>query len=72
MTGLEFMWFRKLLREMIPAMARAFDVRLEPKFGLDDQDRWYLPVGDLRRLDRQLLEADEDDQYSSFRPEQYM
>lgn len=70
MSSVEFDWFRHFLQEMVPAQARVFNVRLIPKFGLADNDAWYLPLGDLRRLDQQLLEAD--DQYSSLQAHQYM
>ena len=55
---------------MIPAMARELDVRLIPKFGLDEDTVWYLPLGDIRLLDQQLTKADQ--QYSSLRLEEYM
>lgn len=70
MTDVEFFWFKHMLNEMIPAMAREIDVRLIPKFGLDDDTVWYLPLGDIRLLDRQLTRADQ--QYSSLRLEEYM
>lgn len=70
MTGTEFVWFKHFMQEMLPALTRAFDIRLVPKFGLADEETWYLPLGDLRRLDQQLLEAD--DQYLSLQAHQYM
>ncbi|WP_247729902.1 hypothetical protein [Halovivax limisalsi] len=72
MSDQEFMWFKQFLSEMIPAMAREFSVRVKPKFNLDGQDQWHLPLGDLRRLDQQLLDDDRTDQYSSLKLEQYM
>lgn len=70
MTDREFLWFKHLLKEMMPAMARELNVRLAPKFGLNNEKVWYIPLGDLRLLDKQLTEADS--QYTSTRPEQYM
>lgn len=71
MTDEEFIWFKQFLTQMVPAMAQSYDVRLKPLFGLDDTDRWYLPLGDLRLLDQQLLNG-ECAEYASFQPEQYM
>lgn len=63
MTDTEFRWFKHLLQEMIPAMARILGVQLVPKFRLNDDDMWHLPLGDLRLLNAKLVKADED--YSS-------
>jgi len=70
MTDVEFYWFKHLLKRMLPRLANEFDVRLQPKFGLDDDDVWYLPLGDLRRLDKQLYEDDE--AYQSYQAGQFM
>jgi len=70
MTEVEFFWFKHMLNEMIPAMARELDVRLIPKFGLDEDTVWYLPLGDILLLDHQLTKADQ--QYSSLQLEEYM
>ncbi|QKG94096.1 HNH endonuclease [Halorubrum salinarum] len=70
MTDVEFWWFKHLLKEMIPALAEDFNVRLQPKFGLEDDKVWYLPLGDIRLLDKQLLESDVE--YQSLQAEQYM
>lgn len=70
MTGTEFDWFKHFMQEMLPALAREFDIRLVPKFGLADEDAWHLPLGDIRRLDQQLLTADEE--FSSLQAHQYM
>jgi hypothetical protein len=70
MTDTEFVWFKQLLNEMIPVMADTFGVRLQPKFGLQEDKIWYLPLGDLRRLDKQLYGTDAE--YCSLRTEQYM
>lgn len=70
MTEVEFQWFRHLMNEIIPVLAREFRVLLQPKFGLMDDSVWYLPLGDLRRLDEQLLKAEVE--YQSLRADQYM
>lgn len=70
MSDVEFYWFRHLLDEMVPRLADEFDVRLIPKFGLNEDNAWYLPLGDLRRLDKRLYE--DDDEYQSYQAEQYI
>jgi hypothetical protein len=70
MNDVEFYWFKHLLDEMLPRLADEFGVHLNPKFGLKDDNAWYLPLGDLRRLDKSLYEAD--DEYQSYRTEQFM
>lgn len=72
MTTVEFHWFKHIMQEMLPALAREFDIRLVPKFGLADDTAWHLPLGDVRRLDKQILEASEREQYSSLQTHQYM
>lgn len=72
MSNVEFKWFKHFLKEMIPAMAQGYNIRLVPKFGLTGGTVWYLPLGDLRRLDQEILEADEEEQYSSLQAHQYM
>lgn len=72
MTDREFMWYRHLLQAMIPQLAQRFDVSIEPKFGLIEDEYWFLPIGDLQRLDQQLHRSDEEDSYTSFSLEQYM
>jgi hypothetical protein len=69
MTDTEFLLFKQLLTEMLPAMAREFGVRLRPKFDLDDRDCWHLPLGDVRRLDREL--SSEAPQYNSLQAADY-
>ncbi len=70
MTNVEFVWFKQFLQEMLPALARSHDVQLRPKFNLNDEENWYLPLGDLRRLGRQL--AEEYDRYDSLQLSQFM
>jgi hypothetical protein len=70
MSDVEFTWFKHLLNQVLPTLADQFSVRLQPKFGLADDSSWYLPLGDLRRLDRQLFEANTE--YRSLRAGQYM
>lgn len=72
MSDEEFMWFKQLLTQIIPALAQSHDVRLKPLFGLANTDRWYLPLGDLRLLDQQLLNDGNIEEYASFQLEQYM
>lgn len=72
MTDTEFIWFKHLLKEMLPAMSKSFDVMMKPKFGIADQDMWHLPLGDIRRLDEQLSDASVIEEYSSLRLEEYM
>jgi hypothetical protein len=70
MTNVEFVWFKQFLKEILPALARSHGVQLRPKFNLDDREGWYLPLGDVRRLGRQL--AGEDDHYDSLQLSQFM
>jgi hypothetical protein len=70
MTEYEFMLFKQFIKEMIPTMSHAFGIHLDPKFKLDERSVWHLPVGDLKRLDRSL--ADEDSEYRSLAPADYM
>lgn len=58
MTELEFAWFRHFVDEMIPALARAVDVRTKPKYRLMNTEGWAIPLGDLRRMDSELSKAD--------------
>lgn len=69
MTDTEFLMFKQLLTEMLPAMAREFGVRLRPKFDLDNRDCWHLPLGDVRRLDREL--SSDAPQYCSLQAADY-
>jgi hypothetical protein len=70
MTQTEFIWFRHFLKEILPALARVYRVRLRPKFKLDDRQAWYISLGDLRRLDSHI--SDEDNQYCSLQVSEYM
>lgn len=70
MDGIEFDYFVHLMQEMLPAAALVVDVRLQPKFNLDDRDVWHLPVGDCRRLDKAL--SKKVDQYRSLQAADYM
>jgi hypothetical protein len=72
MTDAEFVWFKQLVDEMIPALANKYGVNLEPLYGLDDSDCWFFPRGDLHLLDEKLKEDDTLDGYTSLQPEQYM
>ncbi len=70
MTGVEFRWFRHFVKEMLPKLAEEHGIELEPKFNLDDGEAWHLPLGDFRRLDRQL--SKEDGSYRSLQASDYM
>ena len=70
MTEYEFTLFRQFLREMVPAMARSHNVRLVPKYKLDNRQVWHLPLGDVKRLDKTLSE--EDTEYRSLQAADYM
>jgi hypothetical protein len=50
----EFLWFKQLVDEMLPALARKCGVNLQSYYSLDDTDAWFLPIGDLYLLDKQL------------------
>jgi hypothetical protein len=56
MTDREFDWFKHFIDEMIPAMSQAAGGRITPKFNLDSNNIWYLPIGDVIYLDEQLTE----------------
>lgn len=70
MSSVEFCWFKQFHQEIVPAVARHFDIHLVPKFGLDDGQAWHYPLGDLRRWDQQLANAELE--YRSLRAEDYM
>lgn len=55
----DFTWFCHLWTKQFPALTEAVGHRVTPKFGLaDDGERWHIPLGDLRRLDRALANHD--------------
>ena len=58
MTEREFIWFKQFVKEMVPAMADVAGTRIAPKFSLDGRDRWYIPIGDVVALDKQLARSD--------------
>ena len=64
MDSYEFAWFRQLMNEILPAVARQCGVRLSTKFRLEKKEIWEIPVGDLSALDKAV--ADRDEQYSPF------
>lgn len=64
MDSYEFSWFRHVMNEMLPAIARQLGIRLSPKFKVENKEIWELSVGDLCALDRALV--DEDSRYESF------
>lgn len=71
MTDTEFAWFQHLIKQMIPALAKNTGVWMEPPvFGINDKSSWFVPLGDLRRVDDELTEADVP--YQSLRAEEYM
>lgn len=70
MTDIEFQWFRQFLKQILPALTQSVGVHLEPKFNLDQQQAWYLPLGELRRLDSTL--AQEDSSYYPLQASEYM
>ena len=71
MTDREFGWFKHFVDEMIPAMSQAAGGRITPKFNLDGEDVWYLPIGDVVHLDKQLTD-DSSIEYISASLEEYM
>jgi hypothetical protein len=71
MTDREFGWFKHFVDEMIPAMSQAAGGRVIPKFNLDDENIWYLPIGDVIHLDEQLAD-DGSIEYMSASLEDYM
>jgi|APHM01.1.fsa_nt_gi HNH endonuclease. len=70
MTDVEFHWYKHFIKQIVPALARVADVRVQPKYNLDSEKAWYVPLGDLRRLDEQL--ADLDGQYAPLSLAEYM
>ena len=68
----EFIWFKHLLNQMIPTLARQHDVQLDTRFQLDNRDVWHLPIGDLRLLDQVLAKSDDISGYASLQIQQYM
>jgi hypothetical protein len=58
MTKREFIRFKQFVKEMVPAMADVAGTRIAPKFSLDGRDRWYIPIGDVVALDKQLARSD--------------
>jgi 5-methylcytosine-specific restriction protein A len=64
MDSYEFSWFRQVMNELLPALARQLGARLSPKFKLEQSEVWEISVGDLSMLDQML--AKEDDRYEPF------
>lgn len=67
MTDDEFLWFKHLVDEMLPALARKCGVNLQSYYSLDDTDAWFLPIGDLYLLDEQLNKNNSVNGYSRLR-----
>lgn len=70
MTTVEFCWYKHFSKQMIPAMARQVDIYTETSFGIDDAEAWHMPLGDVRRLDQQLTELDEE--YTTLQAHEFM
>lgn len=70
MTDTEFAWFKHLMRVMLPALARQANVKMRPKFDLAGEDEWAIPLGDIRALDDEL--AERDDNYASLKTHEFM
>lgn len=70
MTDTEFAWFKHFIDEMIPVLMNLVGVYAEPQFNLRGENAWFVPLGDVRRLDKRL--ADEDVAYRSLRASEYM
>lgn len=70
MSKREFIWFKHFIKEMVPAMADVVGTKIRPKFNLDEQGYWYIPVGDVIALNKQLAESDA--RYESVDPVDYM
>lgn len=74
MTDREFLWYKHLVKHMIPAMAEKHGVNLDTRHSLNgnlsNDTSWYVPLGDLIKLDRMLVEDDEVSNYTSLQPEQ--
>jgi hypothetical protein len=70
MTDEEFILFRQFLKKMLPALAHEYGVTIQPKFNLDGNEAWHCPLGDIRRLDRQLNETV--DPYRSLQASEWM
>lgn len=56
MTEREFHWFKHFVDEMIPVMAQIIGTHLNPKFALEEQKAWHIPLGDVYHLDEQLAD----------------
>jgi hypothetical protein len=67
MSDDEFLWFKQLIDEMIPTLARKCDVNLKSFYSLDDTDAWFLPIGDLKLLDEHLEKDDSVKGYTQLR-----
>jgi len=63
----EFLWFKQLINEMIPALARKYSVNLHTYYSLDGTDAWFLPIGDLHLLDEKLGNDDSLEEYTQLR-----
>jgi len=70
MSEREFIWFKQFINEMVPAMADVVGAKITPKFNLDGQDEWYIPIGDAAALDKQLAKSDV--RYTSLDLAEYM
>lgn len=69
MTPTEFCLYKHFSKEMIPAMARQVNIYTDACFALGDDEAWHLPLGDVRRLDQQLTEYDQE--YTSLQAHEY-
>lgn len=70
MDDYTFHYFKQFWNEMLPAMGRSVGVRLDPKFNLENNEAWSVPLGDVCLADPLLSEIDEE--YNSFQMSDYM
>lgn len=69
MDSYEFIWFRQVIDEMLPALAAEMGVMLDTKFDIDERSCWHIPVGDVKVLDTRLTDRPE---YQSLKASEYM
>jgi hypothetical protein len=60
----EFEWFKHFIKEILPAIASEYKVRIEPIF-IEKTGTWNVPVADMKLLDEQINNRDDVNRYKS-------
>jgi len=60
----EFTWFKHFMKEILPAIASEYKVRIEPIF-IEETRTWNVPVADMKLLDEQINNRNDVELYKS-------